>query len=160
MSIRMNQGDRSDDTTRRRGIDHIGVSACAIVHDGNGKILMMKRGAKARDEHGRWDIMGGSVEFGEPIKDALRRELKEELRTVPLRIQFLTAYEAHRKYKSEKTHWVALLHSVRVNPKTVSLGEPDKFDEIGWFTLRTLPSPLHSQFPKALKAALAAGIIK
>ena len=37
----------------KRGFDYIGVSACAIVHDGQGNILMMKRGAKARDEHGR-----------------------------------------------------------------------------------------------------------
>ncbi len=143
----------------RRGIDYIGVSVCAIVHDGHGKILMMKRGAKARDEHGRWDIMGGSMEFGELIEETLRRELYEELRTKPLRIQFLTAYEAHRQHKSDKTHWIALLHGVEVDPKTIMLGEPDKFDEIGWFTAATLPSPLHSQFHKALKAALVAGIL-
>lgn len=144
----------------RRGMDYIGVSVCAIVHDGQGHILMMKRGAKARDEHGRWDITGGSIDFGESIEVSLRRELKEELRTTPLDILFLTAYEAHREYKGNKTHWIALLHAVKVDPKTVQLGEPEKFDEIGWFTSQNLPEPLHSQFPKALAAARTAGIIK
>ena len=32
-----------------------------------------------------------------------------------------------------------------VNREKVANGEPHKFDEIGWFTLNNLPSPLHSQ---------------
>lgn len=143
----------------RRGIDHIGVSACALVHDGKGNVLLMKRGANARDEHGRWDIMGGAIELGESIDHTLHRELYEELKTKPLEVLFLSAYDAHREYQGQKTHWIALLHAIRVKPDTVSLGEPDKFDEIGWFTSKNLPAPLHSQFHKALQAAQAAGII-
>ena len=37
----------------RRGIDHIGVSASFVVHDGKGRVLLQKRGAGARDENGR-----------------------------------------------------------------------------------------------------------
>jgi 8-oxo-dGTP pyrophosphatase MutT (NUDIX family) len=142
-------------TDRRRGIDHIGVSICAIVHDGQGKILMMKRGQNARDEHGNWDICGGALEFGELVEDAIARELQEELCTAPLEIQFLTAYEAHRLYNGDPTHWIALLHGVKVDPKTVKLGEPDKFDDFGWFRKDELPTPQHSQFPKALAEAFS-----
>ena len=74
-------------------------------------------------------------------------------------MQFLTAYEAHRIYNGKKTHWVALIHAVLVNASSVKLGEPEKFDEIGWFNSSNLPSPLHSQFSKALKAALEAGVL-
>jgi len=143
----------------QKGFDHIGVSACAIVHDGLGKILMMKRGTKARDEHGRWDICGGGIDFGETVHDTLKRELKEELCTTALNIEFLTAYEALREYHGQKTHWIALLHAVRVDPENVKLGEPHKFDEIGWFNSDNLPSPLHSQFQKAKDVAIAAGIL-
>jgi 8-oxo-dGTP diphosphatase len=73
-----------DHVDLKRGIDHIGVSAGAIIHDGKGRILLMKRGPAARDEHGRWDICGGAVEFGESIDEAIRREIMEELCAEPL----------------------------------------------------------------------------
>lgn len=143
----------------RRGIDHIGVSVCGIIHDGKGNVLLMKRGLKARDERGRWDICGGALEFGESIDEALRREIKEELCADALDIEFLNVYDAHREHEGSKTHWIALVHAVLVDPKAVKNGEPHKIAELGWFTTKNLPSPLHSQFPKALKAAQDANII-
>ena len=147
-------------TDRRRGVDHIGVSAVSIIHDGEGNILLMKRGHKARDEQGHWDVCGGAIELGEPIIDAIHREVMEELCTVPLNVEFLTAYDAHRKHANAKTHWVALVHAVKVNPKTVKIGESHKIEEIGWFNNDNLPSPLHSQFPKSYKVARKAGLIR
>lgn len=144
---------------RQRGIDHIGVTVCSVVHDGHGKILLMKRGEKARDEHGNWDICGGALEFGERIEDGIRREVKEELCAKAIEIEFLSAYEAHREYKGDSTHWIALLHAVRVEPASIRLGEPDKFDDLGWFNLADLPGPQHSQLHKAIAAAQAAGVL-
>ena len=145
---------------RRRGIDYVGVTINFIVHDGNGRFLLQKRSKKARDEHGNWDICGGALEFGEPIEDGVKRELKEELAAEAQDIKFITAYEAHREHKGNPTHWIALNHAVLADPAKVKINEPDKIDEIGWFTLATLPSPLHSQIQKALVPAKAAGIIK
>ncbi len=135
-------------TDLRRGIDHIGVGVCAVVHDGKGNVLLMKRGEKARDERGKWDIVGGAIEFGEPVIDALRRELKEELCTEALEVEFLVAYDAHRVINNTETHWVQLVHFVKVDPAKVSIGEPHKIAEIGWFTKDNLPDPRHSQFDK------------
>lgn len=145
----------------RRGIDHIGVAVNSIIHDGKGNILLMKRGQQARDERGRWDICGGALEFGESIDEAVARELMEELCTVPLDIVFLAAGDAHRvNHDKNKTHWVWLMHAVKVDPKTVKIGEPHKIDEINWFKADNLPSPRHSQFHHALREAQKAGIIK
>lgn len=149
-----------DSIDLRRGIDHIGVSACAIIHDGEGNLLMMKRGQKARDERGRWDICGGAIEFGESVDEAVRREVEEELCTPPLEIDFVTAYDAHREHEGDKTHWIALVHVVRVDRSKVKIGEPHKIEEIGWFNLDTLPEPRHSQFDKNLAAIKASGFIK
>src|SRR5688572_22532485 len=147
-------------TDLRRGVDHIGISASFIVHDGNGNVLLQKRGAGARDENGNWDVGGGAIEFGESIDEAVKREIKEELCTDTLDIQFLTVYDAFREFDGIKTHWVAIMHAVQVDPQKVSIGEPDKIDELGWFTSDKLPSPLHSQFWKSYQIALDAGIIK
>jgi 8-oxo-dGTP diphosphatase len=146
-------------TDLRRGIDHIGVSVASVIHDGNGRVLLMKRGPKARDERGRWDICGGAIEFGESIDEAIRREVGEELCCEPFEIDFITAYDAHREHEGNKTHWVALVHTVRVDPAQVKIGEPHKISEIGWFTLDDLPTPQHSQFHKSLAAAKSAGVI-
>ena len=144
----------------RRGIDHIGVSVAAVIHDGHGKILLMKRGEKARDEQGRWDICGGALEFGETITDALHREVKEELCTKIIEVEFLAAYDAHREHQGNKTHWICLLHAARVDPSKLKIGEPHKIAELGWFGRHNLPEPLHSMFSKALLAAEQAGIVK
>lgn len=144
----------------RRGIDHIGVGVALIVHDGEGNILMMKRGEKARDERGRWDICGGAIEFGESIDEAVRRELLEELCTEALEIEFLTAYDAHREHEGNPTHWVQVVHAVRVDPSTVKIGEPHKIADIGWFSNSTLPKPHHSQFPKSYRLAIGRGILR
>ncbi len=145
----------------RRGIDHIGVSVTSIIHDGRGNILLMKRGPKARDERGNWDICGGALEFGESIDEAIEREVMEELCTKPLKITFINAGDAHRTNQDgHKTHWIWLLHAVLVDAAKVRIGEPHKIAEIGWFNTSNLPSPLHSQFHNALKGAKAAGLIK
>lgn len=142
------------------GENYIGIVVCAVVHDGEGNILLLKRGKQARDEHGKWDICGGSLEFDETIDTAMIRELSEELCAVSLETKLLTVFDAHRTINGKLTHWVAILHSVLVNPAIVSIGEPNKFDKIRWFNEASLPVSLHSQFPKVLKAALKAGIIK
>lgn len=144
----------------RRGIDYIGVGACAVVHDGNGKVLLMKRGEQARDERGRWDICGGAIEFGETVEAAIRRELMEEICAEALEVAFITAYDAHRTQNGIETHWVQLIHAVKVDPTTVSIGEPHKIAEIGWFTTDTLPEPLHSQFEKSFGPAKDLGYIR
>ncbi|MCA9332468.1 NUDIX domain-containing protein [Candidatus Saccharibacteria bacterium] len=147
-------------TDLRRGIDHIGVSVCSVIHDGNGRILLMKRGPEARDENGCWDICGGAVEFGESIDEAVKREVHEELCAKPIEIDFVTAYDAHREHDGNKTHWVALVHVVKVDPGRVRIGEPHKISEIGWFTKDTLPEPRHSQFDKSFSQILPLGIVK
>lgn len=149
-----------DKTDLRRGIDHIGVSASFIVHDGKGNVLLQKRGPGARDENGRWDVGGGAIEFGESIDEAVRREIMEELSTEALDIQFLTAYDAFRELNGSKTHWIAIMHAVKVDPRKVKIGEPEKIDKLEWFTSANLPKPLHSQFWKSYQIALDSGIVK
>lgn len=144
----------------RRGLDYIGVSCSFIIHDGAGRILLQRRGPKARDENGNWDIGGGAIEFGESIEETLRREIKEELCVEPAQVEFLTVYDAHRELNAAKTHWIAIIYAVQVDPKEVKIGEPDKIDAIEWFTSENLPSPLHSQFWKSYQVALDKGIVK
>ena len=136
----------------KKGIDHIGVSVVFFCHDGKGNFLSSKRTTKTRDEHGKWDLGGGGVNLGEPILAALKREIKEEYCTDVLKAEFLGFRDVFRlDEKKRKTHWLAIDYKVLVDRKKAKNGEPKKSDGIGWFTLKNLPKPAHSQFPFFIK---------
>jgi 8-oxo-dGTP diphosphatase len=144
----------------RRGIDFIGVSCSFVCHDGNGKVLMHKRSQNCRDEQGRWDNGGGAHEFGDTIEETIKREIKEEYGADSLNLQFIKVYDAHRRLDNDTpTHWVVILYAVQVDPAKVTNNEPSKIDDIGWFTMDSLPKPLHSQSLHSLQSVKAAGIL-
>jgi len=134
----------------QKGVDYTGVTVVYLCHDGKGNILLNKRSKNCRDEHGRWDPGGGGVEFGETVEGTIRKELKEEYNATALKIDFLNYADVHRVHEGKKTHWIALVFKVLVDRENVKNNEPHKFDEIGWFTIDNLPTPLHSQFSKYL----------
>jgi 8-oxo-dGTP diphosphatase len=136
----------------RKGIDCVGVSVSFFCHDGKENVLMNKRSKKSRDEYGTWDQGGGSIEIGETVIDALRREIKEEYCADVINSEFLGFRDVHRvDEEGRKTHWVMLDFKVLLDRKKIKNGVPEKHSEIGWFKLNNLPIPLHSQFPFFLK---------
>ena len=54
-------------------VPRIGVSAC-VWRDG--KVLLVERGKEPWK--GKWSLPGGSLEFGETVREAAQRELAEE----------------------------------------------------------------------------------
>ena len=134
-----------------KGIDFIGVSVVYFCHDGNGNVVMGKRSNQARDEKGNWDIGGGGLEVEDTVEETLRKEIKEEYGTDVISFEFLGYRDVIRKQNDKQSHWVALDFKVLVDPAKVVNGEPHKFDEVKWFTLQNLPSPMHSQLPLFLE---------
>lgn len=144
----------------RRGVDFIGVTCSFVCHDGQGNFLLHKRSKNCRDEQGRWDNGGGAHEFGDTLKQTVEREVREEYGVRATHIQFVKVYDAHRKLDDGTlTHWVVVVFAARVDPQNARNNEPYKIDDMGWFTLDSLPSPLHSQSAHTLDSVHAAGII-
>ncbi len=134
------------ETDSERGIHYIGVSVTFFCHDGKGKYLLHKRSENCRDEIGRWDPGGGSMEHGESFEKAVRREVLEEYSTEIENLKYVGLFNVLRKNKGIKTHWITIVFKAKVNPKEVKIGEPEKMDELGWFEEGKWPSPLHSKF--------------
>jgi 8-oxo-dGTP diphosphatase len=124
------------------------VSCVFICHDGAGKVLLARRSAGARDEPGAWDTGAGALEFGETFEAAVTREVAEEYTAEPKEITMLGVRNVVRA--EPPSHWVAVVFAVRVDPAAVRIGEPHKFDELGWFDPGALPTPAHSQLEPTL----------
>lgn len=123
------------------------VSCVFVCHDGDGRLLLARRSAGARDEPGTWDCGAGALEFGETFEAAVTREVREEYLVRP---QEMTLAGVRNVLRPD-SHWVAIVFSVRVDPAEVGIGEPHKFDELGWFRADDLPAPLHSQLGETLE---------
>jgi 8-oxo-dGTP diphosphatase len=51
----------------------------AVIQNENGDILLAKRNEPELEHaHGKWEFVGGGIEFGESPEEALKREVKEE----------------------------------------------------------------------------------
>ncbi|MEZ0069903.1 8-oxo-dGTP diphosphatase [Streptacidiphilus sp. MAP12-20] len=124
------------------------VSCVFVCHDGNGRVLLARRSAGARDEPGAWDTGAGALEHGESFESAVRREVREEYVADALAIETLGVRNILRG--EPVSHWVAVLFAVEVDPAQVAIGEPHKFDALDWFTLDALPQPQHSQLAETL----------
>lgn len=132
-----------------KGKSFVGVSTAVAIFNESGQIFLAQRSKNARDEHGRWDVCGGGLKWGNTLEDNARRELSEEfaieskapLTQIGIRQAFRTDHHG------DKTHWICVDHIIVLNSKEageVKINEPENFDDCGWFDLDDLPSPLHS----------------
>lgn len=117
---------------------HLGVYGVLLE---NNKILLIK---KARGPHkGKWDLPGGSIEFGEEPYETLKREFYEETGITELegRIRTAKSYTLIYQYKEnqlEELHHIGIIYDVEIinnNFKLKTYG--DEQDSLGasWITL-------------------------
>lgn len=125
----------------KKGVDYIGVSTGAMIFNEKGELFLSKRSNNAKNERGHWETPGGGVDFGEKLKDAVTREMKEEY---GVDIEILEQFPAaDHLIPSENQHWIATTFLAKIkNGQTPKIMEPEKCDEIGFFPLNNLPSPL------------------
>ncbi len=131
----------------KKGEDFVGVTVTFICHDGQGNYLLAKRSDQCRDEHHRWDAGGGALELGDTVEETLKKEICEEYCADVLDHEFLGYRDVFRENEDKKNHWLALDFKVLVNRDLIRIGEPHKFEDIGWFRMDAFPEPLHSQLP-------------
>jgi mutator protein MutT len=117
----------------KRGIDYIGVGVGACIVNDQGQIFLALRGQKAKNEKGKWEIPGGSVEFGETLENALKREIFEEL-GIEIEIVKLLDVCDHI-LKDEGQHWVSPTYICKITKGIPTVKEPEKCDGIGWFSI-------------------------
>ena len=128
------------------GTDYIGITTPFYCNDGQGRFLLHKRSKNCRDENGTWDPGAGKLDFGVSLEENVLREVAEEYGCQGEIQERLPAHDIFREHNGVETHWIAIPFFIKVKPKEVKNNEPEKIDELGWFTLDNLPRPLHTGF--------------
>lgn len=124
----------------KRGIDYIGVGVGAVIIDGLGRLFLAQRGPAAKNERGLWEFPGGSVEFGEQLHDALKREMREEY-GIEIEVGELLDVADHI-LPDEGQHWVSPSYLCRIISGEPHILEPAKCSQIGWFDPSHTPENL------------------
>jgi ADP-ribose pyrophosphatase YjhB (NUDIX family) len=120
-----------------------GVGAAVVVFDGDGNVLMVRRGPGST-RSGYWSIPAGFVDYGEEIRTAAARELLEETGLVAeVGDVMFVASNFHDPSKLTVGIWFAGTVTGGV------LAAGDDADAVGWFALDDLP-PLAFETDAAL----------
>lgn len=140
------------------GKDFIGVGGGVLIFNKKKEVLLKKRSKKSRNEIGKWEKPGGTIDFGEYSVQAMKREIKEEV-NANVDIWGLLPHTDHI-LKKEKQHWIALNYLANVKSDMIKNMEPDKCDELKWFSLNKLPKNLAQPTRESIKNYLKGKYIK
>lgn len=115
------------------------VPSIFVIVEKGGKYLLLRR-ANTGYMDGWYDLPAGHLEAGEGLQAGAVRELKEEAGLIvqPEDLRLIHVYQNHTNqpayhgYIFYATRWSG-------HPK---ITEPDKCDDMGWFSLEKLPNKL------------------
>lgn len=92
------------------------------IFNEEGRLYLQKRSMNKDIQPGKWDTaVGGHVDYGETIEQALRREVREELGITQFTPHFLCRYIFESDIEKEMVHTFYTTHSGPITPDTDEL---------------------------------------
>jgi 8-oxo-dGTP diphosphatase len=88
------------------------VAVAAVIWDENARFLLIRRSKPPRQ--GQWSLPGGKVEFGEPLREAVLREIREETGLEIELLGLIDAVDAIRPPGVPDGHYVLIDYGARV----------------------------------------------
>ncbi|HET9957511.1 MAG TPA: NUDIX hydrolase [Polyangiaceae bacterium] len=124
----------------------VGVAAAARTPDD--RWLLIRRG-----DSGQWALPGGTLEWGETLESALRRELLEEAGVEQLNVVRLVGVYS-RPDRDPRFHAVTVVVEVQVDAPTRQPTNPLEILEVRLFERSALPNELSHNMTPMLEDAL------
>lgn len=125
----------------------------AIIFNHKREILMQRR----KDTQ-KWCIISGHVEFGETVEEAIVREVKEEINVDSEVVRLIGVYSspdyATYHYGQRTVQYVVTYFEVKLKEPVQQGLTNDESEEVAYFSLDKLPSPMDLINPNWLKDAL------
>jgi ADP-ribose pyrophosphatase YjhB (NUDIX family) len=116
-------------------VPRVGVGVAVL--DGQ-HLLLVKRGHEPKQ--GSWSLPGGMVELGEPVREAARREVREECGIEVELSKLLDVVDFIRRDDRGRIIYHYVLVDFLGKPKTKELQAGDDVEEARWFRFDELAS--------------------
>lgn len=110
------------------------------VRKGPEYLLSRRHAPGTKAWHNKWQVVGGSLEFGETLEQALVREFQEELSVTPkiifpLPIVKTSIWYAQETSKTYDVQIVLTTYLVDIGSQKIDLSKDDETNKVDWFTL-------------------------
>ena len=87
-----------------------------------GELYLQKRSMTKDIQPGKWDTaVGGHIDYGETVEEALRREVREELGITAFTPQFITRYVFESAIEKELVNTFRTIYNGEIKPDTEEL---------------------------------------
>ncbi|MBR1212528.1 NUDIX hydrolase [Bradyrhizobium sp. JYMT SZCCT0180] len=131
----------------------------ALLIGSTGKVLLGLRAPSKKVWPGHWDTIGGHVEDGENLDDALIREVQEETGVTPTEFRLITAVRERRPelYGDALHHIYAVTAWQGGDPANMC----DEHTELRWFSIgemRGLANIVDADYPSLAELGIAGGV--
>lgn len=104
-----------------------------LVFNENGELILQKRSMSKDVAPGRWDTsVGGHVNAGETLDEAMKREMEEELGIAECPTEFLYTYVHSNEFESELVYTYSCVYDSAIHFQQDEIDEvrPWSLDEI------------------------------
>lgn len=123
----------------------------AVARRRDGQLLLIRRG-----DTGTWALPGGTLEWGEPAREAIARELLEEAGAALISAgRLVGVYTAPER--DVRMHAVTIVVEAQVEDALRGPKYPLEVMDAAFFPLDRLPTPLAYSYDDMLAHALAGG---
>jgi isopentenyl-diphosphate delta-isomerase type 1 len=103
------------------------------IFNKKGELLLQKRSVKKDIQPGKWDTsVGGHVDYGETVEEALVREVREELGIQTFTPEFLRSYIFESDIEKE------MIYSYKTVYEGPFVFAPEEIDEIRFWTMEEI----------------------
>lgn len=113
------------------------IAVAGLIFTQDDKVILTQRGPKARDKQGQFEGVGGGLRPSDKsLHAALRREIREEIGRVKIKIEDLLTVKILSG--DDGTNWVVVDYICKLISGTPAIMEPHKMTSINYFSLKEI----------------------